>query len=36
MREGKGDLSRHLYELYLKSAVSLLPAAQPFVCPCSW
>ncbi len=23
MREGKGDLSRHLYELHLKSAVSL-------------
>ncbi len=36
MREGEGDLSRHLYERHLKSAVNQLPAAQPFVCPCCW
>jgi hypothetical protein len=36
VREGEGDLSRHLYEHHLKSAVNLLPAAQPFICPCCW
>jgi hypothetical protein len=35
-REGEGDLSRHLYEHHLKSAVNQLPAAQPFICPCCW
>jgi hypothetical protein len=36
VREGEGDLSRHLYEHHLKSAVNQLPAAQPFLCPCCW
>jgi hypothetical protein len=36
VQEGEGDLSRHLYEHHLKSAVNQLPAAQPFVCPCCW